>query len=198
MTDFKSAHAITTHELEDAKAVILSHLLSCGMEIEMADIATVGSVAMGVHLPTSDLDFAIAADRPLADIETSLKAFMEFRGERPATRASTRLLFSTRIDHRHVDLNVMETADMARMLGDLARAALTLSEQEKEGIVRRKRCLRDMGCSKELDEYKLRLYERFCPTFLWLPDYEIVKFVAEGFTARNEPIPPWLSQKLTD
>lgn len=56
--------------------------------------ALVGSVAMGVDLPTSDIDYAIKVKKDeKLQMKERLEKIMEFRGERPARLESTRYLF---------------------------------------------------------------------------------------------------------
>ncbi|MDQ0458351.1 hypothetical protein [Rhizobium paknamense] len=185
---------IDPSEIRRAERKLKAVFQKCNIGFE--NLVVVGSVALGIEIRSSDIDFAVGTSHVKEEVLSQLSQWMEFRGERPATPTSTRLLFCIMDEGRHIDLNVMSVNDLKLLQANLYAAAAQLSIQDRKLIIRRKTELRDKKRERELDEYKTELYRRFCPSFVWSPDDEIVKALAEEFSRRGDPIPDWLAKKL--
>ncbi|MDQ0458360.1 hypothetical protein [Rhizobium paknamense] len=158
--------------------------------VEATHLAVIGSAALGTQI-RRDIDLAIGTTQAKQEVLAQLS---QFRGERPATPNSARLLFCLTVDGRHIELNVMTLAYIALLHANLSDAAAQLSAQDRTGFVQRKTQFRDERREREMDEYKTTLYQRFCPDFLWTTDDQIVRGLAESFARRGDPLPLWLSE----
>jgi hypothetical protein len=185
---------ISAQEIRAARSEISRRLKQCGIR---TDIRLVGSVGLRLYSHYSDIDFAISSLTDYSEMTSRLQALFEFRGERPATLTSSRLLFSLKVAGRHLDLNVMRPDDLRVMLRQLRVARGALSSSERALIISTKSKLRSQGKSDDLEQYKTDLYRRFCPGFLWLPDCELIETLAKEFTSSGQPMPQWLVRKLT-
>ena len=156
----------------------------------------VGSHAMGVGIPGSDIDFAVGINtsHEKTKLKNILMKYMEFRGERPATLETTRFLFCTRIEDTHIDLNVMDIKDYDHLVHGMKRARAELTDEEKSSCIAEKIRLKKINKS-EFEKYKLNLYQRFCPDLLWLPDFQIRAMIEKRCVSRQESLPAWLIAK---
>jgi len=155
----------------------------------------VGSVAMGIDIPTSDIDYAIkTSDKKLK--KEQIGEQMEFRGERPARLDSTRYLFRFIWNGNiKVDLNIMDEYDYDILINGIQRANKELTYDDKALFVYNKLKLREKSL-QAYEEYKMALYKRFCPELLWMNDEEICKLVQEEYRRKGIPLPQWLVEKL--
>ncbi len=156
----------------------------------------VGSYAMGIDIPGSDMDFAIGAKDAIEKekIRAALAPYMEFRGERPAAFATTRFLFCTSIDGTHIDLNIMDFDDYTHLVNGMHAASNELTLEEKAYCVARKIKLKAKN-KDDFEVYKLGLYQRFCPQLLWLPDFQIRALIEKDCIEKQRPFPQWLIAK---
>jgi predicted nucleotidyltransferase len=186
---------ILKEEISKAKSVLYDYLKT--YKIAPNSIFLIGSTAMGIQLSTSDIDFAVGVSQEIKDkIKSNLPSLMEFRGERPARKTTTRLLFCTKLEDRHIDLNIMDLNDSILFKNNLAKAVHSLSDKDKQDIVDKKMYLKERGHKEDYERFKIELYKRFFLDFLWLTDHEIAKAMIDKFVQKNEPIPFWLAQKL--
>lgn len=159
--------------------------------------ALVGSVAMGVDLPTSDIDYAIKVKKDeKLQMKERLEKIMEFRGERPARLESTRYLFRFIWGGNiRVDLNVMDEEDYEILLDGIERAKRTMTYDDKALFVYNKLKLHEKSL-QGYEEYKLALYRKFCPQLLWMQDMDICRLVQKEYSKKGIDLPQWLVEKL--
>lgn len=159
--------------------------------------ALVGSVAMEVDLPTSDIDYAIKAKKDeKIQIKKQLENFMEFRGERPSKLESTRYLFRfIWRENIRVDLNIMDEDDYEILLDGIEKARRTMSYDDKALFVYNKLKLHEKSL-QSYEEYKLALYRKFCPQLLWMQDTDICKLIHKEYLKKGIDLPQWLIEKL--
>ena len=159
--------------------------------------ALVGSVAMEVDLPTSDIDYAIKVKKDeKLQMKKQLEKFMEFRGERPARLESTRYLFRfIWRENIRVDLNVMDEYDYEILLEGIEKAKRTMTYDDKALFVYNKLKLHEKSL-QDYEEYKLALYRKFCPQLLWMQDIDICKLVQKEYSKKGIDLPQWLVEKL--
>ncbi len=157
----------------------------------------VGSVAIGIDINTSDLDFMLTVpEEKQVFVLNILKQIMEFRGERPATEATTRHLFCLKIENKHIDINLMKPNDFMLFGKGIQNAHDLLSDEEKQQIIKEKQRLKQLGKSTEYEDYKLGIYKKFCPEFIFYTDYELIKSLAQKCIKENRVLPDWLQAKV--
>jgi len=157
----------------------------------------VGSVAMSLNIPTSDIDFAISLDlKNKIKFVESLKDRLEFRGERPAGIDSTRFLFCMKYQGYHIDLNLMDENDFKLLKAGMLKAKFMMTIEEKANHTFLKNQLKESGRLDEFENHKLTVYKRFCPNLLWVTDQELVLKISEDLKGKGTPLPQWLVEKL--
>lgn len=160
------------------------------------DPTLVGSYAVGIDIPKSDIDFAIGLStiEEKTQIKDKLIPLMEFRGERPASLNTTRFLFCIKIDGVHIDLNVMDEKDFLHLVEGNRRAAGEIPLIEKAKCVYHKIRLKN-GERQNFESYKTQIYKKYCPDLLWLPDHEIREMIEIKCRQENTLLPQWLIEK---
>jgi len=145
-------------------------------ELTEVEPKLVGSLAIGIHDLKSDIDFVLPiVPEKLEEVFNKLNAIAEFRGERSAKSESTRFLFSLRIDSELVDVNLMKPDDAEEFIACIAFAASTMTEEEKIDFAFRKHSYRTTLTQADFDVFKIEPYVRFCPNFVWEPDFVLRK-----------------------
>lgn len=161
-------------------------------------LVLVGSVAVGIHIDTSDIDFVTAIDDDSrVQVKEKLEKYLEFRGERIARKTSTRYLFCMKYNGYHIDLNVMTKTDYDAIIQGMYTMKKKLSSQKKKEIISHKKELKGMNKFNEYELYKNSFYQIYCPDFIWIADDEIIKNIAKQFIEAHKELPMWLQNKLS-
>ena len=161
-------------------------------------ITLVGSVATETSLETSDVDFVTYIHNyNYEDIVKILENHLEFRGERIATATTTRLLFCTKIDNHHIDLNIMTEDDYHSIIKGMYTMKRQLSPEQKQEIVRQKFLLKNSGNKNDYEIYKNSFYQKYCPEFIWQSDLDIVNNIKDQYIKENKELPAWIIHKIS-
>jgi hypothetical protein len=133
-----------------------------------------GSFPLFLNLFDSDLDLAIGVTHEERKrILEILQNTLEFRGERYATSITKRHLFRTKIEKVYIDINVMILEDYERLSQAFSTAQNDLDMNLRVLHVGKKFQLKSREMKTEYDEFKLEIYRKIAPGFLWIPDYKI-------------------------
>lgn len=165
-----------------------------------AKISLVGSHSIGIGLPNSDIDFAIGYENnnEMYRIEKILNEnSFEFRGVRPSTNKTFRLLYSFYWKDQFVDIVVLCNDDYTHLVNGLSQANLTITKEEKEIIITTKKKLEQIDIEK-YENYKLDIYKKYCPKLLWMNDIEICKYLKSKCDETKRKYPDWLRNKILE
>ena len=158
---------IAVHTVAERARVLVNRWTGCDSFIG-------GSLAMGLHIETSDIDLIVPVPEcDFARITSMLHDHCQFRGKREATATTVRHLFCIRIGEIHVDFNLMIPEDADLIRESLDRANRTLTQEERIELVWNKYLLSGAEDRGKYEDYKLDVYRRFFPDFVWKTEPEI-------------------------
>lgn len=160
----------------------------------------VGSYAMGINISGSDLDFAIGVEEETEfnHLHAVLsEAGMEYRGKRPSTLNSSRLLYSFYWNNIFVDLVILNRKDYEHLIVGVKRAKEEFTDKDKAEIKRMKKLYLNDSIDK-YEQYKISIYKRFSPNLLWMTDIEICKYLIKQEYNEKKDYPKWLREKIIE
>lgn len=134
------------------------------------EAVNVGSFALLLNLPSSDLDLSMGAiaqdfDAVCEEIANSGCQFIATRESRPG---SFRKVYRFQIDSIDIDLAVLRDDDLFLLMPGLVRCRRGMTYIERVEHVYEKQRLYKTNNKRAYFEFKMKPYLKYCPEFSWL------------------------------